>query len=209
MKPTREDWRWFNEAVERRAAYDSGRVVPVPPLPPPQPPVDWLRRGLGIAAAILACGMAAALVLWAVGPRPPTITAIPPPPPPTPQAKVVVNYTRFTTISVGNLTAVETGWQFKSSEDIRPSFQYCYVRIPRSRSEQTDIHIADTTIGVHAYDEADMAPLTRADYDNALPRCTWFPGTVPPSPTARPKGAGQRQVPAAPPVAVPAPTNTI
>jgi len=222
MKPTREDWRWFNEAVETRADHLKGLVVPEeppPPPPPPRPPVDWLRRGLGIGATILACGIAAALVLWVIIPRPTTINhtapppprtinQIPPPPPPTPQAKVVVDYTRFTYITVGD-RAVVTGWQFKSSADTRPSYQYCYVRVPLSASGQTAIYIADTAIGAHAYDKADMAPLTRGDYDDALPRCAWAPGTVLPSPAATPNGADQRQTPGVPPVAAPAPANTM
>jgi hypothetical protein len=38
MKPVREDWRWFNQAVELWAQY-SLRVVAPPPGPVPAPPL--------------------------------------------------------------------------------------------------------------------------------------------------------------------------
>jgi hypothetical protein len=63
MKPVREDWRVFNEAVAARAAYLKGLVVP---RAQPTPPADWLRLGLGIGSVIVACGLATALVLWAI-----------------------------------------------------------------------------------------------------------------------------------------------
>jgi hypothetical protein len=81
-----------------------------------------------------------------------------------------------------------TGWQFASSEDARPSHQYCYVRNRMSGTGEIDIYIADTHAGVHPYNQTDMAPLTRADYDDALPKCTWTPGTVLPVPERSPRG---------------------
>jgi hypothetical protein len=51
----------------------------------------------------------------------------------------------------------------------------------------TDIYIADTKAGVHPYDAAAMTPLTRAEYDAALPKCTWAPDTVLPHRQDRPE----------------------
>jgi len=61
MKSIREDWRWFNEAAEDRAAYLKGLVVPMPPSPPPE---DWLRRGLGIGALLLLAGVGLGAALY-------------------------------------------------------------------------------------------------------------------------------------------------
>jgi hypothetical protein len=196
MKAVREDWRFFNEAAEARADWLKGLAVPPPPPPiPPAPPADWLRRGLGIGAAVLASGMAAALVLWILTPMPPTpvmatlgaipprvpppVASIPPPQPPTPNAKVVVDYIRFTTVTIRDVDVI-TGWHYKSSEDAKPTDQFCYVRLPRSGAALTVLHvgIADSSIGVRPYDEREMAPLTLAVYDEARPNCRWYPGTV-------------------------------
>src|SRR3954463_426672 len=175
-KPVREEWRWFNEAVERRAAYLTHLVVPRARLAPPAPPADWLRRGAGIAVVVLAVGLATALVLWALAPPlnrtsearagvPSAIRAIPAPQSSDPKARVVVDFTRFTSVTMGDLEVV-TGWKYGNSEQVRPKHQYCYVRSKRLSAALTtvDIHIASSALGVRSYDEAAMAPLTRSEY---------------------------------------------
>jgi hypothetical protein len=210
VKPVREDWRAFNEAVEMRAAYLKGRVVPPAPTPSPRPPADWLRRGLGIGSVVLASGVATALVLWVLSPPrllaqarlPAAISAVPAPQPPTPGTKVVVDFTKFTTVTVGDL-AIVSGWQYNNSEDTRPAYQFCYVDPLKAGTalSRPRIYVADTTAGIRSYDERDMAPLSRADYEAAWPRCTWAPGAalprpangVPLPPAIKPRGGGQER----------------
>jgi hypothetical protein len=199
-KPVREDWRFFNEAAEKHAAYLNGLVVPKPlPEPPPVPPqpVDWLRRGLGVGSVLLSAGIAASLILWArEPPRPPApiIAAAPPPPavqlppamtePKASQAEnVVVNYTMFTNVQL-TFGMVQTGWDFDSSKDTRPSRQFCHVAMPKPDAPLTDfwVILADTKHGIYSYNAHDMAPLSHANYDEALPQCHWFERTTLPPP---------------------------
>jgi hypothetical protein len=101
-----------------------------------------------------------------------------------PEAKVVVDYTRFTTVSFRDF-AVYTGWKFGSSENAKPDFQYCYVHLPGSGVTSLRVNIANSDVGILPYDEPGMAPLTHAQYDKAAPACSWFPETIlPPNPAA-------------------------
>ena len=57
------------------------------------------------------------------------------------------------------------------------------------------IDIADTAVGVHAFDAAAMAPLTFAEFNTARASCIWAPGTTLPrakgSHDARSRAAGR------------------
>jgi hypothetical protein len=207
----RVEWRFFNEAALARAALlsrlaaDVPRAAAAPAAHAPQP-VDWLRRAFAIAVVILAAGLAASVVLWAIRPVPSppqvqelvakdpapagdrslpeqgvpaAVTAAPAPEIPAPQARVVTNFVRFTNVTVGDLH-VSSGWRYSSSEDTTPAFQWCHA-YPSQRPGRLSgvfVVIADSD-GVQPYDPQAMAPLTRDQHRRALGVCAWAPGTEP------------------------------
>jgi hypothetical protein len=196
QKPHREDWRWFNQAVERQAAYLVGLPPgPVRPRPSPAKPVDWLRRGLGVGAVIVAGGFATFLVLWVLRsplaiamPRGPVNPPIGPATPSQPSNPIVVNYTLFTKEHVPALgIEVVSGWVYPDSTQQRPSRQFCYIDLPNpTGGAPYSITIATDAIGILPYHPQRMAPLDLARYEAALPKCRWAQGTVlPESPTSR------------------------
>jgi hypothetical protein len=199
VKPVREDWRIFNEAVTARAAYLKGLVVPPAPPATAAAPADWLRRGAGIGSVVLAAGAAAALILWILRPPAHSFGDVPSLPPSMPAAKITVDYTKFVTIVLDGREVV-TGWKYASNEDPQPNHQYCYLSIARTgstsaqhlttelrqlrRSEGVSLRIdlADTAAGLRRYDADAMAPLTLVEFRAASLNCIWAPGTTLPPP---------------------------
>jgi hypothetical protein len=179
-KPVHENWSYFNQAVEARAAYLRDHVVPSAPIPPLSPPVDWLRRGLGIGAVIIGAGVACALVLWVLRPAAHSFWSPPSLPPSVPAAVAAVDYTKFVTVRLNDMSIV-TGWNYKSSEDPSPVNQYCYVLISKTSVGSLKIDIANTERGVLPFDANDMAPLTLPEFQAALSKCVWAPNTTLPA----------------------------
>lgn len=84
-------------------------------------------------------------------------------------AKVVTNYTVFKAVKFGD-GSVHTGWNFKSSEDISPTAQFCYYY----RGSNTDDNMGmKYDIGINGYKVTSARGLP-VNLDAAFANCTWF-----------------------------------
>jgi hypothetical protein len=83
--------------------------------------------------------------------------------------KVASNYVKFFDAPFGSMT-VSTGWKFDSSNDARPSDQFCYVYIKGNNNEGTKVDI-----GSNGH-KLPMVYSTKVDVDAAVDRCIWFDG---------------------------------
>lgn len=85
-------------------------------------------------------------------------------------AKVVTNYTIFKTVKYGT-GAVMTGWEFTSSEQDRPTSQFCYYAAPTADGV-TSVHIALAKDGQYL----PIAQNNNANVDAAaaFQQCIWF-----------------------------------
>lgn len=87
------------------------------------------------------------------------------------QAKTVTNFTIFKNVQFGS-GIVSTGWAFHSSDDEKPSRQYCYYLI-----DSTDVN----NVSVRYNLAVDGTPITNPrgypiNIQDALPNCVWFGG---------------------------------
>ena len=83
--------------------------------------------------------------------------------------RVASNYVKFFDAPFGSMT-VSTGWKFDSSNDLRPSEQFCYVYIKGTNNEGTKVDIGSNGR------KLPMAFSTKFDTDAAADRCIWFDG---------------------------------
>jgi hypothetical protein len=93
-------------------------------------------------------------------------------PPDPDKAKVVTDFTVFKNVAFGTGRVV-TGWNFSSSEQKTPSYQYCYFTRDASGSVSTNTYLAvngAVLTGLPAVADLDIA--------KAAAQCVWFDGAA-------------------------------
>jgi hypothetical protein len=100
-------------------------------------------------------------------------TALPPvQAPPSPQNKVITQYTIFKTVAFDKGEVV-TGWNFENSNQINPTYQYCYY------SEKSDELVqVRTELGRNGAIIENFKPRSGLDLTAAFRNCVWFSGEL-------------------------------
>jgi len=183
------DWTHYNRWVDM-VVNNVGRAKPAPRLP-----TDWWTIAKAVALAVLAFGIAVALMLWSW--REPKVVV-----PDVkvevqqPQAlpwqqkrqlqndddhtnKVVRNYVIFTERSLTSVGSVVTGWKFADESQTKPEEQWCYL----SPLFGGDVGVL-TRIDLPRYSRATASAgvlakhqLSESDLERARQNCVWFAGT--------------------------------
>jgi len=85
------------------------------------------------------------------------------------KAGVVTNFTVFKTVKFG-AGEVHTGWQYKDSNQQRPSFQYCYVQFTSNGATATHVDI-----GSNGHIQLpNPSPFPGVDLVAAFAQCQWW-----------------------------------
>ncbi|WP_038973290.1 hypothetical protein [Bradyrhizobium genomosp. III] len=87
------------------------------------------------------------------------------------EAKVVTHYTTFKSVAFGRGNVV-TGWIFNSSNQVRPTSQYCYYNEPSN--DKTHIR---TDLGENGAMLDNLQSRVGVDLAAAFINCNWFGGT--------------------------------
>lgn len=84
--------------------------------------------------------------------------------------KIITNFTIFKTVTIDASSSVQTGWDFNSSEQTTPYFQYCHYRHQNADGTSSVTTIAKNGQWVGAKASVDAATLAK--------QCVWFNGTA-------------------------------
>jgi hypothetical protein len=101
-------------------------------------------------------------------------TAEPAATPRTGESKVVEEYTKFTTATVGDYE-VHSGWMYRTSKDSAPSSQYCYLLVGRTGK----LSLAEDGKVLRSIDtDARQLGIDPGVAENLAKSCRWYAGEL-------------------------------